>query len=84
MDGSAQRQQRRANSSPGGWYGRVFAVTLGVASLIPMSRPADALGGIAPSHACAANWTVAEAPGTGILLSPVFSWGFEGWAVCLT
>src|ERR1700689_5496994 len=81
MDGSAQRQQRRASSSRGGWYGRVFAVTLGAASLIPMSRPADALGGIAPRHACIVNWTVPEAPGTGVLFSVAALSANNVWAV---
>jgi hypothetical protein len=54
---------------------------LGVASLIPMSRTADALGGTAPSHVCTANWTVAEAPGTGVLFSVAALSTNNVWAV---
>ena len=46
-----------------------------------MSRTTDALGGIAPSHACAANWTVAKAPGTGVLFSVAALSASNVWAV---
>jgi hypothetical protein len=47
----------------------------------PDVRDNDALGAIAPSHACAANWTVAEAPGTGVLFSVAALSAGNVWAV---